>query len=158
MCHCIFFGINPRVSKHHAFRLHRATNIKCKHTVAYSYLYFKTKKFVSSETFAKAYASSSTVLEIFQNYIFKWLRVRKIAHNDALCAYIPYLGIAPLKPLCRLLISYLLLDQTLKSVLATCSYVFYVEKNATQWFVSIRICYVQHQRAFDCVGKEHLFL
>ena len=25
MCHCIFFGINPRVSKHHAFRLHRAT-------------------------------------------------------------------------------------------------------------------------------------
>ena len=21
MCHCIFFGINPRVSKHHAFRL-----------------------------------------------------------------------------------------------------------------------------------------
>ena len=25
MCHCIFFGINPRVSKHHAFRHHRAT-------------------------------------------------------------------------------------------------------------------------------------
>ena len=25
MCHCIFIGINPRVSKHHAFRLHRAT-------------------------------------------------------------------------------------------------------------------------------------
>ena len=25
MCHCIFFRINPRVSKHHAFRLHRAT-------------------------------------------------------------------------------------------------------------------------------------
>ena len=25
MCHCIFFGINPRVSKHHAFRLNRAT-------------------------------------------------------------------------------------------------------------------------------------
>ena len=25
MCHCIFFGINPRVSKHHAFHLHRAT-------------------------------------------------------------------------------------------------------------------------------------
>ena len=24
MCHCIF-GINPRVSKHHAFRLHRMT-------------------------------------------------------------------------------------------------------------------------------------
>ena len=23
MCHCIFFGINPRVSKHHAFCLHR---------------------------------------------------------------------------------------------------------------------------------------
>ena len=26
MCHCIFFGINPRVSKYHAFRLYRATN------------------------------------------------------------------------------------------------------------------------------------
>ena len=26
MCHCIFFGINPRVSKHHAFRLYRATS------------------------------------------------------------------------------------------------------------------------------------
>ena len=26
MCHCIFFRINPRVSKHHAFRLHRATS------------------------------------------------------------------------------------------------------------------------------------
>ena len=26
MCHCIFFRINPRVSKHHAFRLHRATD------------------------------------------------------------------------------------------------------------------------------------
>ena len=25
MCHCIFFGINPHVSKHHAFRLHCAT-------------------------------------------------------------------------------------------------------------------------------------
>ena len=25
MCHCIFFGINPRVSKHHAFRLYRGT-------------------------------------------------------------------------------------------------------------------------------------
>ena len=25
MCHCIFFGINPRVSKHHAFRHHRMT-------------------------------------------------------------------------------------------------------------------------------------
>ena len=25
MCHCIFFRINPRVSKHHAFRHHRAT-------------------------------------------------------------------------------------------------------------------------------------
>ena len=25
MCHCIFFRINPRVSKHHAFHLHRAT-------------------------------------------------------------------------------------------------------------------------------------
>ena len=25
MCHCIFFGINPRVSKYHAFRFHRAT-------------------------------------------------------------------------------------------------------------------------------------
>ena len=25
MCHCIFFRINPRVSKLHAFRLHRAT-------------------------------------------------------------------------------------------------------------------------------------
>ena len=23
--HCIFFGINPHVSKHHAFRLNRAT-------------------------------------------------------------------------------------------------------------------------------------
>ena len=27
MCHCIFFGINPRVSKYHAFRHHRATAI-----------------------------------------------------------------------------------------------------------------------------------
>ena len=25
MCHCIFFGINPRVSKYHAFSHHRAT-------------------------------------------------------------------------------------------------------------------------------------
>ena len=25
MCHCIFFGINPRVSKHHAFRLYHVT-------------------------------------------------------------------------------------------------------------------------------------
>ena len=25
MCHCIFFRINPHVSKHHAFHLHRAT-------------------------------------------------------------------------------------------------------------------------------------
>ena len=25
MCHCIFFRINPRVSKYHAFRLNRAT-------------------------------------------------------------------------------------------------------------------------------------
>ena len=25
MCHCIFFGINPRVSKHHAFHLHHVT-------------------------------------------------------------------------------------------------------------------------------------
>ena len=25
MCHCIFFRINPRVSKHHAFRPHRVT-------------------------------------------------------------------------------------------------------------------------------------
>ena len=25
MCHCIFFGINPRVSEYHAFRYHRAT-------------------------------------------------------------------------------------------------------------------------------------
>ena len=25
MCHCIFFGINPCVSKHHAFHLHHAT-------------------------------------------------------------------------------------------------------------------------------------
>ena len=25
MCHCIFFRINPHVSKHHAFCLHRAT-------------------------------------------------------------------------------------------------------------------------------------
>ena len=25
MCHCIILRINPRVSKHHAFRLHRAT-------------------------------------------------------------------------------------------------------------------------------------
>ena len=25
MCHCIFLRINPRVSKHHAFRLHRTT-------------------------------------------------------------------------------------------------------------------------------------
>ena len=28
MCHCIFFGINPRVSKYHAFNHHRAT-YKC---------------------------------------------------------------------------------------------------------------------------------
>ena len=27
MCHCIFFRINPRVSKHHAFRLHRTTSL-----------------------------------------------------------------------------------------------------------------------------------
>ena len=26
MCHCIFFRINPRVSKHHAFHHHRATH------------------------------------------------------------------------------------------------------------------------------------
>ena len=26
MCHCIFFGINPCVSKHHAFHLYHATN------------------------------------------------------------------------------------------------------------------------------------
>ena len=25
MCHCIFFGINPRVSKHHAFHLYCTT-------------------------------------------------------------------------------------------------------------------------------------
>ena len=25
MCHCIFFGINPRVSKYHAFSHHRVT-------------------------------------------------------------------------------------------------------------------------------------
>ena len=25
MCHCIFFRINPRVTKHHAFRLHGTT-------------------------------------------------------------------------------------------------------------------------------------
>ena len=25
MCHCIFLGINPRVSKHHAFRHYRVT-------------------------------------------------------------------------------------------------------------------------------------
>ena len=25
MCHCIFFGINPHVSKHHAFHLYRVT-------------------------------------------------------------------------------------------------------------------------------------
>ena len=28
MCHCIFFGINPRVSKYHALCHHRATSIK----------------------------------------------------------------------------------------------------------------------------------
>ena len=27
MCHCIFFRINPCVSKHHAFRLHRTTGL-----------------------------------------------------------------------------------------------------------------------------------
>ena len=25
MCHCIFFGINPHVSKYHAFRYHHTT-------------------------------------------------------------------------------------------------------------------------------------
>ena len=158
MCHCIFFWINPRVSKHHAFRLHRATNIKCKHTVAYSYLYFKTKKFVSSGTFAK---SIRFIQHCFRNFLKLNFQVAKSANNCAQWRIVcvdSIFGHCPFKALCRLLISYLLLDQTSKSVLATCIYVIYVEKNATYFFVSIRICYVQHQRAFDCVGKEHLFL
>ena len=32
MCHCIFFGINPRVSKHHAFCLYRVTCITGTHS------------------------------------------------------------------------------------------------------------------------------
>ena len=40
MCHCIFFGINPRVSKHHAFRLHRATWWQLRLTFQGGYLCF----------------------------------------------------------------------------------------------------------------------